>query len=84
MAPARSAAVATAARWAIVGGCSGRRMPRKRPSPSDGQYQGEIERPGHRGCPPADRVRDHPPVSCTVTIESRDPETGEVRPTSSS
>lgn len=24
-------------------------------------------------------MRDHPPVSCTVTIESRDPETGEVR-----
>jgi len=24
-------------------------------------------------------VRDHPGVSCTVTIESRDPDTGEVR-----
>lgn len=24
-------------------------------------------------------MRDHPRVSCTVTIESRDPETGEVR-----
>ena len=24
-------------------------------------------------------MRDHPPVSCTVTIESRDAQTGEVR-----
>ena len=31
------------------------------------------------GCPPVRRVRDHPAVSCTVTIESVDPDTGEVR-----